>query len=72
MSNIINHGESDIQWQIGIYCSHLSVLGIILWKEKVALNNLALAQLIYVSDGIDTPEQAIHELTSFKIVYGIG
>ncbi len=37
LSNIINHGESDVQWQISIYGSHLSVFGISLWKEKEAL-----------------------------------
>ncbi len=37
MSNILNHGESDVQWQISISGRHLSVLGISLWKEKEAL-----------------------------------
>ncbi len=34
LSNIINHGESDVQSQISISGSHLSVLGFTLWKEK--------------------------------------
>ncbi len=27
LSNILNHCESDVQWQIDIECSHLSILG---------------------------------------------
>ncbi len=38
LSNIINHGESDVQWQISIYGSHLRVLGISLRKKKEALS----------------------------------
>ncbi len=40
MSNIINHGESNVQWHISILGSHLSVLGISLWKGKVALSRI--------------------------------
>ncbi len=31
LSNIINHGKSDVQWPIWI------IFGISVWKEKVAL-----------------------------------
>ncbi len=37
LSNIINHGESDVKWPISIWGSHLNVFGSSLWKEKVAL-----------------------------------
>ncbi len=38
LPNIINHGESYVQWQISTQGGHLSVFRIGLWKEKVALN----------------------------------
>ncbi len=38
LSNIINHGESDVQWPISIYKVVIwAFFGISLWKEKVVL-----------------------------------
>ncbi len=34
LSNIINHGESDVQWQISIQGGYLSVLGGYFMKKE--------------------------------------
>ncbi len=47
LSNIINHGESDVQWQISIQASHLSIFGISLWKEMDTLSNIMLCHFVY-------------------------
>ncbi len=39
LSNIINHGESDVQWQISILDSHLSVLWLFYGKRKQLSEN---------------------------------
>ncbi len=42
LSNIINHGESDVQWQINIQCIHLSALWNYFLKREGSFNMICL------------------------------